>query len=44
MWLIHENGASEDLLREEARTLKVVEELELREEIYWKQKARVEWL
>ena len=42
--LIREDGVSENLLREEAKALKTLEEWELREEIFWKQKARVEWL
>ena len=42
--LIREEGVSEYLLREEARALKALEEWELREEIFWKQKARIEWL
>lgn len=42
--LIRDNGVSKDLFREEARTLKVVEEWELCEEVYWKQKERVDWL
>ena len=42
--LIREDGVLEYLLREEARALKTLEEWELREEIYWKQKARIDWL
>ena len=42
--LIREEGVSEYLLREEARALKALEEWEMREEIFWKQKARIEWL
>ena len=42
--LIREDGVSEYLLQEEARDLKALEEWELREEIFWKQKARIEWL
>ena len=42
--LIREEGVSKYLLREEARALKALEEWELREEIFWKQKAWIEWL
>lgn len=42
--LIREDGVSEYLLWEEARALKTLEEWELREEIFWKQKARINWL
>ena len=42
--LIREDGVSEYLLQEEAKALKTLEEWELREEIFWKQKARVDWL
>jgi hypothetical protein len=42
--LIREDGVSAHLLQEEARALKTLEEWELREEIFWKQKARIEWL
>ena len=42
--LIREEGVSEYLLREEARALKALEGWELREEIFWKQKAQIEWL
>ena len=36
---IREDGVLEYLLQEEARALKTLEEWELREEIFWKQKA-----
>lgn len=42
--LIREDGVTVKLLQEEARTLKALEECELREELYWKKKARIEWL
>ena len=42
--LIREEGVSKYLLREEARALKALEEWEMREEIFWKHKARIEWL
>ena len=42
--LIRDEGVSEYLLWEEARALKALEEWELREEIFWKQKAWIEWL
>ena len=42
--LIREDGVSEYLLQEEANTLKTLEEWELREEIFRKQKAQIEWL
>lgn len=41
---IREFGLSEVSLREEERALKFLEKWELQEEIYWKQKAQVEWL
>lgn len=41
---IREQGLSDGLYREEAAALKDLEEWELREEIYWKQKARIDWL
>ena len=44
IWLIREEGVSKYFLREEARALKALEEWELREEIFWKQKAWIEWL
>jgi hypothetical protein len=40
---IKEFGLSEDLLKK-ARDLKSLEECELHKEIYWKQKACIEWL
>ena len=42
--MIREEGVSEYLLQEEARALKALEEWEMREEIFWKQKAQIEWL
>ena len=42
--LIREEGVSEYFLREEARALKPLEEWEMREEIFWKQKVWIEWL
>ena len=39
--LIREEGVSEYLLWEEARALKALEEWELREEIFWKQKRDI---
>ena len=42
--LIREEGVYEYLLWEEARALKELEEWEMREEIFWKQKAWIEWL
>lgn len=41
---IREQGLSDELYREEAAAVKNLEEWELREEIYWKQKARIDWL
>ena len=41
---IRKDGVSEHLLYEEARALRSMEEWELREEIFWKQKSRIEWL
>ncbi|XP_059068347.1 uncharacterized protein LOC131858890 [Cryptomeria japonica] len=41
---IREEGVTDELLQDEAWAMKLLEEWELREEIYWKQKARIEWL
>ncbi|XP_059076915.1 uncharacterized protein LOC131876138 [Cryptomeria japonica] len=41
---IREHGLSKDFLREEDKAVKVVEEWETREEVYWKQRARIDWL
>lgn len=41
---IKEHGLFEELLREEDRAVKAVKEWELKEEIYWKQRARIDWL
>ncbi|XP_057868067.2 uncharacterized protein LOC131075253 [Cryptomeria japonica] len=42
--LIQDLGFSEALGHAESQALKLVEEWELREEIFWKQKARIDWL
>ena len=41
---IRDRGFSEDLARAESLASRALEEWELREEIFWKQKARVDWL
>ena len=41
---ISEEGVIVELLQEEAQAIKLLEEWELREELFWKQKARIEWL
>ncbi|XP_057836070.2 uncharacterized protein LOC131046358 [Cryptomeria japonica] len=41
---IRDLGFSEALGHAESQALKLVEEWELREEIFWKQKARIDWL
>ncbi|XP_059077093.1 pentatricopeptide repeat-containing protein At3g53360, mitochondrial-like [Cryptomeria japonica] len=41
---IREHSLSEAFLREEERVVRVLEEWELREEIYWKQRASIDWL
>lgn len=35
---------TKDLLQKEVQALKALEECELWEEMYWKQKAQIEWL
>ena len=41
---IIDQGLTLDLMSEESSALREVEEWELREEIFWKQKSRVDWL
>ena len=41
---IRDQGMTPYLMSEESSALKEVEEWELREEIFWKQKSRVDWL
>ncbi|XP_057821288.2 uncharacterized protein LOC131033978 [Cryptomeria japonica] len=41
---IMDQGLSEDLYKEESTVVKELEEWELHKEIYWKQKAWVEWI
>ncbi|XP_057871389.2 uncharacterized protein LOC131077832 [Cryptomeria japonica] len=41
---IRDHGLSSDLLNAESLALKGLEEWELREEIFWKQKSRIDWL
>ena len=41
---IRDQGMTQDLMSEESSALREVEEWELREEIFWKQKSRVDWL
>lgn len=40
--IIREQGLSKEFLKEEDMAVEVVEEWELREEIYWKQRARID--
>ena len=41
---IRDRGFSEDLGRAESLASRALEEWELREEFFWKKKARVDWL
>ena len=41
---IRDRGFSEDLAQAESLASRALEEWELREEIFWKQKAQVVWL
>ena len=41
---IRDQGMTQDFISEESSALREVEEWELREEIFWKQKSRVDWL
>ena len=41
---IMDQGMTLDLMSEESSALREVEEWELQEEIFWKQKSQVDWL
>ena len=41
---IRDHGMTYDLRKAEISALKDLEEWEIREEIFWKQKSRVDWL
>lgn len=41
---IQDHGFSEDLGKAESQVVRELEEWELREEIFWKQKAQIDWL
>ena len=41
---IREEGVTVELLQDEAQAMRLLEEWEMREEMYWKQKAHIEWL
>ena len=41
---IREEGVTDVLIQDEAWAIKLLEEWELREEMYWKQKSKIEWL
>ena len=41
---IRDEGVIDELLEDKAWALRLLEEWELCEEMYWKQKSRIEWL